>query len=534
MNSRVLTPKRDGSPRNPSKGRDLWQRMVSLFITLALAAVVIAYVAGPAAWQWTAATDRQAELSDYTDKVFEQFTNISAPPSDVELVEQLKAATTSPQAGPIVLTYHDIGYNGSEYTVTPEAFASQMRLLADAGWQTLSAGQLGDWLDGKPLPPHSVQITFDDGAHGIWRYADPILARNNQRAVAYIITGFVGTRNPYYATWSELTRMHASGRWDIQAHTHLGHIEIPTDAAGHTGPFLTNLKYLPESGRVETATEFRTRVSDDLLESKNQLVAHGFPEPEFFAYPFSAHTEVAGVEGVLGEAVQSLFKAAMLDTPRAAVATRPSELAVGNVDRMDMTSEVSIDTFAERILAVSPISPAGVQPLSIPSQWTTYTEDHIRLPMDENGGAVLDPGPAGYVGRLFGPLKTGLWKSYTVDAVLGGFSRPGEGTVTGLTVLTKDPQQVDISVSANGYTVSQLKGTEVRVLAQGELPVAGSHQAEVAVGLESVTVKIDGQQVSSTPLVRSGTYVPAGGLQITGYRQTAESPVPRVLNLSVR
>ncbi len=534
MSNRVLTPKPDGSPRNSSKGRDLWHRVVSMFISFALVAVVVGYVVGPAAWQWTAATDRQAELSDYTDRVFEQFTNISAPPSDTDLVAQLKAASTSPQAGPIVLTYHDIGYNSSEYTVTPEAFASQMQLLADAGWQTLSAGQLSDWLDGKPLPPHSVQITFDDGAHGIWQYADPILARNNQRAVAYVITGFVGTRNPYYATWSELTRMHASGRWDIQAHTHLGHIEIPTDAAGHTGPFLTNLQYLPEANRVETPSEFRTRVSEDLLESKKQLVTHGFPEPQFFAYPFSAHTEVAGVEGVLGEAVQSLFKAAMLDTPRAAVATRPSELAVGNVDRMDMTSDVSIETFAERILAVSPISPAGVQPLSIANQWTTYTEDHVRLTMDDSGGAVIDPGPLGYVGRLFAPLKTGLWNRYTVDAVLGGFGRAGEGTATGLTVLTKDPQQVDISVSADSYTISQLKGTEVRVLAQGKLPVAGSHQAEVAVDFGSVTVKIDGRQVSSTPLVRSGTYVPAGGIQLTGYRQTAESPVPRVLELSVR
>ncbi|VXB78443.1 Putative xylanase/chitin deacetylase [Arthrobacter sp. 9AX] len=532
MSTQATAPAPNSTPQKPA--RDTKQRAISALVSFVLVGFVLSYLVGPAAWQWMAATERQAELSDYTDKVFQQFTNIPAPQSDAELVARLKAAPTSGQAGPIVLTYHDIGYNGSEYTITPEAFASQMQLLADAGWQTLSAAQLSDWLDGKPLPPHSVQITFDDGAHGIWQYADPILARNNQRAVAYIITGFVGTRNPYYATWSELTRMQASGRWDIQAHTHLGHVEIPTDAAGTTGPFLTNLKYLPEENRTETPAEFQARVSGDLQESKNQLVARGFPEPQFFAYPFSAHTEVAGVDGVLAESVQSLFKAAMLDTPHEVMAVRPGELAAGNVDRMDMTADVSLNTYVDRILAVSPISPSSLKPLSMPDEWTTYGGAPATLPLDSSGGTAFDPGPGAYGGRLFAPFKTGLWTRYTVDAVLGGFKAADEGMVTGLTVLTKDPQQVDVSVTANGYTIAQANGAEPKVLAQGVLPVSASHRAEIVVDAGAVTVTIDGQQVSSIPLVRTGRYGPAGPVQITGYRESDQSPVPQVLSMSVR
>jgi hypothetical protein len=93
---------------------------------------------------------------------------------------------------------------------------------------------------------------------------------------------------------------------------------------------------------------------------------------------------------------------------------------------------------------------------------------------------------------------------------------------------------VNISVSASSYTVSQLSGSENHVLAQGEIPVATSHRAEVAISSGRVTVDIDGQQVSSTPLVSTGTHGPAGGIQITSYRHSAESPVPRVHNLSVR
>jgi copper chaperone CopZ len=106
--------------------------------------------------------------------------------------------------------------------------------------------------------------------------------------------------------------------------------------------------------------------------------------------------------------------------------------------------------------------------------------------------------------------------------------------MTGLTVLTKDPQQINISVTANNYIISQGLGTGDLVLAQGELPAATSHRAEVAVDAGSVTVRIDGQQVSSTALVRSGTFLPAGGIQITGYRESPASPVPQVLEMSVR
>ena len=533
MSNRLTTPPTRFRRQERPPASSLKQKSISAFVSIALIGFVLTYLVGPAAWQWSVANDRRAELSDYTDEVFEQFTNIVAPPSNAELVALLKAAPAGQQAGPMILTYHDIGYNSSEYTVTPEAFAAQMQLLADAGWQTLSAEQLSNWLDGMPLPPHSVQITFDDGAHGIWQYADPILARNNQRATAYIITGYVGTRKPYYVTWSELGRMYDSGRWDIQAHTHKGHTEIAIDAEGHTGPFLTNLQFLPDRKRTETPAEFRNRIASDLQESKNQLMAHGFPEPKFFAYPFSAHSEVSSVDGVLGQTISSMFRAAMLDTPHAVVAPRPAELAAGNVDRMDITSDVSASMYAARVLAASPLSPAGLEPLAMSSEWTTYKEEPAALTLDPSGGAKVDPGPEAYLSRLFAPLKAGLWTQYTVDALLGGFEQANDGTSTGLTVLTKDPQQVDLSVSANSFKVSQADGSKDRILAQGVLPVATSHRAEVAVTRNSVDVTIDGQRVSSTQLRDTGMFTPAGTFQITGYRESEASPVPRILSLSI-
>ena len=117
--------------------------------------------------------------------------------------------------------------------MTPENFAAQMQLIHDAGWTTLTTDQLDGWLDGEPLPPHSVMITFDDGATGVWQYADPVLKRLDMHATAFIITGFVGTHAPYYMTWDQITELHNNGRWDIEAHTHLGHVQVPSDNEGN-------------------------------------------------------------------------------------------------------------------------------------------------------------------------------------------------------------------------------------------------------------------------------------------------------------
>ena len=54
-------------------------------------------------------------------------------------------------------------------------------------------------------------------------------------ATAFIITGFVGTHAPYYMTWDQITELQNSGRWDIEAHTHLGHVRCPADPTATRG-----------------------------------------------------------------------------------------------------------------------------------------------------------------------------------------------------------------------------------------------------------------------------------------------------------
>ena len=130
-------------------------------------------------------------------------------------------------------------------------------------------------------------ITFDDGTHGLWTHADKILERHGMHGVAFLITGNVGAKRPYYLSWQEIDRMAASGRWDFQSHTRKMHARMPIDAAGAVASEMVHRRWLFESNRAETLGEFELKIREDLRGSVQDIVGHGLPRPRLFAFPFS-------------------------------------------------------------------------------------------------------------------------------------------------------------------------------------------------------------------------------------------------------
>ena len=506
-----------------------WPLIQSTVVTMLFAAAVAAYLVGPGMWQWAHA----ARIAAKADNIVEQ---VDTPPGPVDpiLVDKLRHASTSVQAPPLILTYHDIDHNtaSSRYTVTPEAFATQMQLLHDAGWTTLTANDLVRWLHGEALPPHSVMITFDDGARGVWKYADRILARNQQHALAYIITGFVGTHAPYYMTWPEITALQASGRWDLEAHTHLGHVQIPVDAAWGQAPFLTNLQYRADQQRLETPGEYHTRIGNDLVECKHQFALHNLPEPTLFAYPFSAHNDDPVGTGLLKTTVGSLYQAAMLDQPDAVVTTTVNNVAEGNIARMDVTSDVTLERWADKLDAASPLDPRAAQPLADVNGWTDSDQQPAPLVIGADNHLTLDPGPAGHLSRQYAPDRTTMWNTYTVSADLGGFGQ-SDGTTTGLSVLVGDPRhQTDLSVSSDAYRVDVGYG-DTKPAASGDLKKAASHHVEMRVTPASVIVTIDDNTPQIISLAPAAPRLTGGGIGITADRESDSSPPSVIGNLRV-
>lgn len=501
----------------------------SVTVTAVAISAVAAYLVVPAVGQWTRAEAR----ANINPEVYDQ---VETPPQaiDDKLVEKLRNATTSRQAAPQIVTYHDIGNRDSPYTVTPEAFEAQMQTLHRAGWKTIRSDDLLRWLRGEPIPPHSVLITFDDGAKGVWKYADPILRRYGLNAISFVITGFVGTRAPYYMTWQELTRLQESGRWELQAHTHLGHVHIPTDAEGGEGPFLTNLEYLPDEHRVETFGEYADRVRSDLTEGVRQFGLHGLPTPELFAYPFSAHEDAPARTEFLKSAMAELFAVTLIDTAERDRVTNTTDVSAGHVARMDITSDTSTAKWVDKLVATSPLEPRAARPLADPAGWAAYGGRPAPLNIDGNGTALLAPKPGQPLGRYYAPQRSSMWDTYGVSVDVGNFRSPTDGTIAAVTALAGDVKhQVDVSISRSAYTVTVGQNPQL-LERKGKLADQASHHVDIDVSPTSVTVRIDGAVTAKVPLPAAPPRQKGGGVGIFVKRAHDTSPAALFTNMTVR
>lgn len=451
--------------------------------------VVAALVAGPAyLFAWLTVQRPADTRPQVTTQV-----DVAGRAPDRTLVAALRALPVDAHHPPAVITYHDIAETGAGYTVTPQAFADQMRLLQESGWHALRSEEFIGWLHGAALPPHSVLITFDDGARGVWRYADPILHRYGLRGVAFVISGFVGTHQPYYMTWPELRLMQASGRWDIQAHTYLGHVQVPVDGTGRTLPFLSTPQWLPALDRAETPAEFTQRVGADLRRCIADLTAHGFPRPALFAYPFSAVGDSvvgARVHGV----VDGLFDAAFLDSP-AGRPTTPAELLQRQFRRVDMlrsTTGTSLVTEVRNSLqrTVRPITGQAWRT----DRWLSTGAVPVRLPA--TGDVTLTRARAGdRWGEIqLDPDHTGFWTGYRTTVVFTGLASDVAASVH---TLLHSPDQVQVVVAGPRYDVFRTVGRASVLAARGRLErTSSTHSVETTVRTGSVEVRIDGTQVA--------------------------------------
>src|SRR5690606_25975578 len=118
---------------------------------------------------------------------------------------------------------------GRDLSVSPEAFAAQMAWLAEAGFTTLTLGELAAVRANQlALPPQPLVLTFDDGYRDFYEHAWPVLEHQGVKATVFAITGVVD--HPPYLTWDMLTALHESGLIEIASHT-VTHRELPTLSA---------------------------------------------------------------------------------------------------------------------------------------------------------------------------------------------------------------------------------------------------------------------------------------------------------------
>ena len=116
-----------------------------------------------------------------------------------------------------------------ELAVPPGAFVAQLGYLHDAGFQTVTAGILAEFMNGgsERLPDRAVVLTFDDGFEDFHRLALPLLAQYGFTASLYITTGWVqdacslsAGRLGWTPSWCQISEAAGRRQRESAAHSH--------------------------------------------------------------------------------------------------------------------------------------------------------------------------------------------------------------------------------------------------------------------------------------------------------------------------
>jgi peptidoglycan/xylan/chitin deacetylase (PgdA/CDA1 family) len=187
---------------------------------------------------------------------------------------------------PLVLLYHRIALTTSaedplRLGVSPERFASHMKLLHDKGFKTVTPDDTcGKTIKGGAGTEKNVVITFDDGYLDNYSHAFPILREYGFCATIFLVTDLVGKMSAWDTSqpvqlmgWSQVKEM-AEREISFQSHT-------------RTHP---NLQTLDDGA-----------VMNELLGSRNKLEdILGFPV-RHFAYPYGRFDQrVSRLVGMAG------------------------------------------------------------------------------------------------------------------------------------------------------------------------------------------------------------------------------------------
>ena len=161
-----------------------------------------------------------------------------------------------------VLVYRDLG---------ARAFERQMRLFAHAGFRTITLDVLARFVAGEAveLPARPIVLTFDGGRRDTRTKTDEILRELGFGAVLFVDIGPTEEGNPDQLTYTDLDRLQAGGRWDVQLQSGTGNRRIRYGPApDEVGPFYAY------RGSEEVLGGWRERVFSDVTYGEDQLTAH--------------------------------------------------------------------------------------------------------------------------------------------------------------------------------------------------------------------------------------------------------------------
>lgn len=172
-------------------------------------------------------------------------------------------------------------------------FEAQLDLLS-THYRVLSLREVLDRLSrNKPLPPNTASLTFDDGFRNVATTAYPLLEKYQMLATVYLVTGFVGTRQPAWPDWVYYAVAETKAR-EISfegATLRLNSVDDRRRAYRHIS---TNLKPRPRSERERILDDLRTQLGDLRVPDEHPVASLNWDEVHKLAstglVDFGSHT----------------------------------------------------------------------------------------------------------------------------------------------------------------------------------------------------------------------------------------------------
>ncbi|MDR1702476.1 MAG: polysaccharide deacetylase family protein [Sporomusaceae bacterium] len=212
-----------------------------------------------------------------------------------------------------ILMYHRVDSVATDRnTVLSAEFARQMKFLKTAGYNTIKAENLTQYLSGQtPLPAKPVLLTFDDGYEDNYLNALPLLQEYNFTAIVFPVLKWLGQ----YGEWKKMSERERLMSWEQLALWRDAGMEIGSHTVNHL-----DLRQI-----TDECLEFELKESKRLLEDKLNI------KVDCLCYPYGAlnenvkhHARKAGYKTALAIFEDTTFwgKDDLYALPRVAVSSR--------------------------------------------------------------------------------------------------------------------------------------------------------------------------------------------------------------------
>lgn len=266
---------------------------------------------------------------------------------------------------------------------------------------------------GKPLPPRSVLLTFDDGFRSHYTKVLPLLERFKYPAVMGLVTAWIDTPpdtpirisdkvqvpRDYFLSWDEVKKLGQSEFVELGCHTHNLHHGAVANPQGNELPATTSHLYLQDQKRYETDAEFEARVHNDLQTCVRQIRERTGIVARSMVWPYGAENQpVRRISTSLGMDIQFSLDAGP-NTP---------DVPLDRLRRILMMYDVDIGGF-ERSMR-EPASNRG--DVDVP-------ERTVQVDLDQ----VYDPDPARQEANL-GKLIERIYRMQPKSVYLQAYADP--------------------------------------------------------------------------------------------------------------